>query len=41
MKMISRFENLQSSMVAVVGIRTLNPHQRKQTGRFGIEIIDM
>jgi len=33
-------EKLVSRLVQV-GIRTLNPHQRKQAQRFGVEIIDM
>ena len=33
-------EKLASRLVQV-GIRTLNPHQRKQAQRFGVEIIDM
>ena len=33
-------EKLASRLVQV-GIRTLNPHQRKQAKRFGVEIIDM
>ena len=33
-------EKLVSRLIQV-GIRTLNPHQRKQAQRFGVEIIDM
>jgi agmatinase len=33
-------EKLASRLVQI-GIRTLNPHQRKQAQRFGVEIIDM
>lgn len=33
-------EKLVSRLVQI-GIRTLNPHQRKQAQRFGVEIIDM
>jgi agmatinase len=33
-------EKLASRLIQV-GIRTLNPHQRKQAQRFGVEIIDM
>ena len=33
-------EKLASRLIQV-GIRTLNPHQRKQARRFGVEIIDM
>ena len=27
--------------IAKVGVRTVNPHQRSQEGRFGVEIVEM